>query len=223
MKEYLKIVLKNLTIHPERINNCNISKRLLLVSLGLLSVLTVAALSGFVGYKLCESKVVDTCDDTQDKVFLTSESDDTSSPTSDNNDADTTEDSAKEDDSVEDTDPLVLTVPDLSKILRANKDTCGDIKFKENLAADYESALSIFTKLMEDEYTEWCPDQPCYDVSIDSKKAQEVRDQDGKLVEIDLYILTIIDLDSGTSQVAVYDAIDEYGNWYEFDFAGCAD
>lgn len=112
-------------------------------------------------------------------------------------------------------DTTDLNIP---KILRADKDVCGDISFKISLTSDYESALAKYTTLMTDEYTRWCPQQPCYNIRIDSEKVQEVEDLDGNVVDIDLYILSIVDTETETKLTSIHDAIDSYGNWYEIEW-----
>lgn len=104
---------------------------------------------------------------------------------------------------------------------KADKDMCGEIIFSETISKDFNSALSILKEEKKVLFSRACPNNPCSEIDLETKKAKEVRDLNGNLVDIDLYFIKVIDISTGTSLQSTSDAIDNRGNLYYLNW--CSD
>ncbi len=98
-------------------------------------------------------------------------------------------------------------------IYRASKDICGDIVYSEKLAADFDSAFAKFEIMKKAEFNK-CPNDPCYDISLESKKVQELKDINGNIVDKVMYLIDVKDNDTNLPVTALSNAIDDEWNLY---------
>lgn len=103
-------------------------------------------------------------------------------------------------------------------VYKADKDMCGEIVFKERLGGDFDSALKKITGEKKEEFSKSCPDNPCQDVMIETKKAQEVRDLNNNLVDVYLYFIIVKDKNTNLKVHAISEAIDADGNLYNLNW-----
>ena len=103
-------------------------------------------------------------------------------------------------------------------VYKADKDMCGEIIFSKKLADDFNSAYGMLELEKKDQFSKYCPNNPCYEVELESKKAQEVTDINGNIVNIDLYFITVKDISTGLSVHALSDALDGEGNLYRLEW-----
>lgn len=106
-------------------------------------------------------------------------------------------------------------VPKTDKIVyRADKDMCGEIIFSKKLAENFNSALKMLEAEKKDEFSKYCPNNPCHEIELESKKVQELKDVYGNVVNINLYFIKVKDKSTGLSVHSLSEAIDEDGNLY---------
>lgn len=106
-------------------------------------------------------------------------------------------------------------------IYRADKEVCGVIVFSKNLAEDFNSAYNILETEKKDKFSKYCPDNPCHEIELESTKVQELKDLNGDVVNLDLYLIKVKDKSTGVIVHSLSEAIDEEGNLYYL--RGCLD
>ena len=99
-------------------------------------------------------------------------------------------------------------------VYKADKDMCGEIIFTKKLADDFNSAYEILELEKKEEFSKYCPDNPCNEVELESKKVQEVTDLNGNIINMDLYFIKVKDKSTGLSVHSLSEAIDGKGNLY---------
>lgn len=95
--------------------------------------------------------------------------------------------------------------------------SCGEVIFKNKIGVDYDSALKSVKEKNIREYSEWCPDSPCYEIMLEVFEI-EVLDENGNSPKEDFFAVRVLNKENGVLLHSVSEVVTSSGNlfWYNW-------
>ena len=91
---------------------------------------------------------------------------------------------------------------------------CGTVVYWEKLGSDFQTAFHELERRKIEQYSRYCPDAPCYEITLESYKI-DVADENNVTPTEEFFAIRVLDKNTNMLVQSVSDAITSNGNLYK--------